>query len=392
MNTSESFRGLECTDCGNRYDADEPGRCPDCGAPLDPIYDYDEIAPTPESLSGRPFGSMWRYAELLPFTPEHAISASEGATPVVNAPRLADELEVGEVLIKDEGRNPTGTVYDRGLALAVTAARDRGLEPLALASPGNSGQSAAAYVGRADMRSYAFVPSRSPFPNKAMTNVHGGDMRVVGGRYPDAEEALHEDLQTDWHSLQEFTTPYRHEGIKTVAYELAESLDWSIPDAVVIPAGTGEIVVGVAKGFRELRDLGYIEDVPPIYAAQPDGCAPIVAALENDADTVEAWETPDTICGELEIPDPAGGDLALEAVRESGGAGVSVDDEDALASAVTAAQHEAVEMGASAGVAAAGAWDLRDEFGDDDTVVLLNTEAGGKSADLLRSHLMGKGV
>ncbi|MFB6097467.1 MAG: threonine synthase [Haloferacaceae archaeon] len=392
MNTSEAFRGLACTGCGERYDADEPGRCPACEAPLDPVYDYDAVASTPEALSDRPSGSMWRYAELLPFAPDHAVSASEGATPVVDAPRLADELGVNAVLVKDEGRNPTGTVYDRGMALAVTAARDRGLEPLALASPGNSGQSAAAYAGRAGLRSYAFVPSRAPFPNKAMVNVHGGEMRVVGGRYPAAEAALHEDLKTDWHSLQEFTTPYRHEGAKTVAYELADQLDWSVPDAVVVPAGTGEVVVGLAKGFRELRELGYVDEVAPIYAAQPDGCAPVVAALENDAEAVEPWDTPDTICGELEIPDPAGGDLALAAVRESGGAGVSVDDEDALASAVTAAQHEAVEMGASAGVAAAGAWDLREAFDADDTVVLLNTEAGAKSADLLRSHLMGQGV
>lgn len=392
METSEAFRGLVCTDCESEFDADVANGCPNCGAPLDPTYEYDRLGPTPEQLTGRQFGSLWRYAELLPFAPSAAISASEGATPVIDAPRLADELDVESVLIKDEGRNPTGTVYDRGMSIAVTAASEQDAELVALASPGNSGQSAAAYASRAGIRSYAFVPSRSPFSNKAMTNVHGGDMRVTGGRYPDAEVALHEDLKSDWHSLQEFASPYRHEGVKTVAYELAESMEWSVPDGVVVPTGTGELLVGLAKGFRELRDLGYVDSVPPLYAAQPDGCAPIAAAIKSGADTVEAWEPPDTICGELEIPEPAGGDLALDAVRESGGDAVAVDDEDALSSAVTVAHNEAVEMGAAAGVAAAGIWDLRDQFEEDDTLVVLNTEAGVKTADLLRSHLMGKGM
>lgn len=392
MDTSEAFLGLSCTDCEAHFGAAAGGRCPDCGAILDPAYEYDRLAPTPEQLSDRPFTSLWRYAELLPFAPATAVSAGEGATPLVEAPRLAAELGIGQVLLKDEGRNPTGTVYDRGLSLAVTAARERDVDLVALASPGNSGQSAAAYAGRAGIRSYAFVPTRAPFPNKAMTNVHGGEMRVTGGRYPDAEAALHEELETEWHSLQEFATPYRHEGAKTVAYELAERLEWIAPDGVVIPVGTGELPVGLAKGFRELRDLGHVESVPPLFAAQPDGCAPIAAAIAAGDDAVEPWEHPDTICGELEITDPAGGDLALEAIRESGGDAVAVDDEDALSSAVTVAQHEAVEMGAAAGVAAAALWDLRDRFDDDDTVVVLNTEAGGKTADLLRSHLMGQGM
>lgn len=392
METSEAFRGLVCTECGHEFDADVTGGCPDCGAVLDPDYEYERLAPTPERLSGRPFASLWRYSEVLPFAPSTAVSAREGATPAVDAPRLADELAVGSVLIKDEGRNPTGTIHDRGMSVAVTAASQQDVDLVALASPGNSGQSAAAYASRAGIRSYAFVPTRSPFSNKAMTNVHGGEMRVTGGRYPDAEAALHEDLKSEWYSLQEFATPYRHEGVKTVAYELAESLDWTVPDGVVVPVGTGELLVGLAKGFRELRNLGYVETVPPLFAAQPDGCAPIAAAIESGTDEIEPWDNPDTICGELEIPDPAGGAPALDAVRDSDGDAVAVDDEDALSSAVTVAQHEAVEMGAAAGVAAAGAWDLRDRFGGDDTVVILNTEAGVKTADLLRSHLMGKGM
>ena len=392
MQTSEAFAGLSCTACGEAFGVETAGSCPECGGALDPTYDTDAVEATPAGVVDAEERSMWRYAAMLPFTPATAVSAAEGGTPVVDAPRLADELDIGKVGIKDEARNPTGTVLDRGFSLALTAAAKRDVDLVAHASPGNSGQSAAAYAGRAGIRSYAFVPTRSPFSTKAMTNVHGGEMRVGGGRYPDALASLHEDLKSDWHSLQEFTTPYRHEGAKTVAYELVEGRGWEAPDAVVVPCGTGEVVVGVHKGFRELRELGLTESVPAVYAVQPDGCAPVASAFERDAETVEAWETPDTVCGELEIPDPAGGDLALSAVRDSGGAAIAVDDEDALASAVTVAQHEGVEMGAAAGVAAAGVWDLREAFGPEDSVVLLNTEAGAKTADLLRSHLMGQGM
>ncbi len=391
METSPAFRGLECTDCGAAFDASEPGRCPDCGAPLDPVYDYDAVALDRESVALDPGGSMWQYDALLPFPADRAVSIGEGATPLVDAPALADELDLGRVVVKDEGRNPTGTVLDRGLSVAVTAARDHGVEPLAHASAGNSGQSGAAYAGRAGLRSYAFVPSRAPFSAKAMVNVHGGEMRVVGGRYPDAVAGL-DELETDWHSLQEFTTPYRHEGAKTLAFELLADLDWAAPDAVVVPDATGELVVGLAKGFRELRTLGLVETEPPVSLVQAEGCAPIAAARERGAEAPEAWENPDTICGELEIPDPAGGRLALAALDETGGDALAVSDRDILESAVTGTEHVGVEFGAAAGAALAGLEELASQLPSDATVAVLNTESGAKTADVLRSHLMSQGV
>lgn len=390
METTEAFRGLECTACGETFDASEPGRCPDCDAPLDPQYDYGAVEIDREALSSRRVDSMWAFDELLPFA--DPVTTSEGGTPLVDAPALAEELGVGRVAVKDESRNPTGTVLDRGLSSAVTAAVDHGVEPLALASPGNAGQSAAAYAGCAGLRSYAFVPSRAPFTNKAMVNVHGGEMRVVGGRYPDAVEALHADLRTEWHSLQEFTSPYRHDGVKTVAYELARSLEWTVPDGVFVPTATGELVVGLRKGFRELREVGLLDDEPPLFAAQASGCAPIATAWEADRDAVEPWAHPDTICGELEVDNPAGGALAIDALAASGGDAVAVDDDDILESAAATTRHVGVEMGAAAGAGAAAAWELADRFDDGDALVLLNTEGGGKTPDILRSHLMGQGV
>ncbi|MFB6172862.1 MAG: threonine synthase [Haloarculaceae archaeon] len=395
METTPAFAGLTCTACDDRFDAAEaPGRCPSCGGVLDPTYDYDAVAVDPETLPGAPFADLWRYADLLPFPASAAGRLGAGGTPLVECPALADELGVGAVYVKDEGRNPTGSVADREQALAVTAAVQHGAADVALATTGNAGQSAAAYAARAGLDAHVFVPTRAPFVNKAMINVHGGDMSVVEGRFADARAAYEDAAETSWHSLQDFETPYRHEGPKTLLYEVVEQLDWSVPDHVVAPTGSGSGVVGVHKAATELRDLGLVDRVPSVYAAQAEGCAPVVEAFEAGRDRPQPWEVPDTICGDVEIPDPAGGHLALRALRESDGGAVATGDEDILDSVVTVAQHEGLEVGLAGAAAASGAWALANAgtFDDDDTVVLVNPAAGDKDADVARSHLMGKGI
>jgi threonine synthase len=383
METTPAFRGLSCTDCGATHGADEHGRCPDCGGPLDPAYDLDAVAFG--DAGGR---SMWRFGSLLPVV--DPVTVAEGGTPLVASSALAEELGVGELRVKDESRNPTGSFVDRGMSVAVTAARERGREPLALAAAGNAAQSAAAYAGAADLRSRSFVPARAPFATKAMTNVHGGEMHVGGGRYPDADAALDDRLATDYHDLRPFTTPYRHEGAKTIAHEIAADAG-SVPDVVVVPVGTGEALVGVEKGFRERVALGLADEMPRLVAAQPSGCAPIATAHERGT-AVDPPEYPDTICGELEIPDPPGGSLALRALDRTDGRAVAVDDDDLLESAVAVTKTTGVEVGLAGGAAAAAAWDVAGDLPADATVVVLNTESGGKTPDVLRSHLMGQGV
>jgi threonine synthase len=397
MDTTEAFVGLECVDCGETFDAETATHhCPDCGGVLDPAYDYDAVELDRGTLDDRPFETMWRYEELLPFTRDAAVTKDEGATQLVECPAIADELGVGRVLLKDEGRNPTGTFKDRGQTVAVTAAVQHGAEDVALASAGNAGQAASAYAARGGLDSHVFLPSRAGFTNKAMVNVHGGDMTVVGGRIGDAGAAYEDAMANndDWYSLQTFETPYRHEGKKTMLYEIVEQEEWTVPDAVVYPTGGGVGLVGMHKGATELRDLGLIDELPAMYAAQSAGCAPIVDAFERGLDRHEPVETPDTICGGIEIPDPGASPLILDALRESGGGAVATDDSEILESAIAVAQNEGLEMGATCAAAASGAWALseRGEFDDDDTVVLLNTGAGNKDDDILRSHLMGQGV
>jgi threonine synthase len=314
----------------------------------------------------------------------------------VSCPSLAEEWGVGEVLLKDEGRNPTGTFKDRGQTVAVTAAAQHGAEEVALASAGNAGQAAAAYAGRAGLDAHVFLPSRAGFTQKAMVNVHGGDLEVVGGAIGDAGEALEAAWADNphWHALQTFVTPYRHDGKKTMFYEIAEQRDWTSPDAVVYPTGGGVGVVGMYEAAKDLRDLGWVDEMPAFYAAQSSGCAPIVEAFESGADRHEAVEHPDTICGGIEIPDPGASPWILEALRETDGGAVATPDDAILQGAVDVAQQEGLEMGVTCAAAASGAKALaeRGEFGPDDTVVLLNTGTGNKDADVLRSHLMGQGV
>ena len=395
METTAAFSGLDCTDCGERFDATETThQCPDCGGILDPAYDYDDIDLTREEVESRPFDGLWRYEELLPIPRERAVTMDEGTTPLIGCPELADELDVGRVFIKDEGRNPTGSFKDRGHALAVSAAREHGASDIALASAGNAGQSAAAYAARAGIRSHVFVPARSNFVNKAMINVHGGDMTVVPGRFSDAAAACADAMEESWYSTSSFKTPYRHEGKKTMLYEIAEQLNWRVPERIVYPTGGGVGLVGMHKGAKEFRELGLTDELPAMYAAQSSGCAPVVEAWNENRDVHEPWDTPDTICGGIEIPDPGASPLILDALSESEGGAVATSDEEILDSAITVAQHTGLEMGATCAAAASGAWQLAEngEFDADDTVVLLNTASGNKEDDILRSHLMGKGV
>jgi threonine synthase len=392
METTPAFAGLRCTDCDAVHDVSVTHRCPDCDGTLTVTYEGVDVTRadlTPDASAG-----IAAYADVLPFPADALVTAGEGATPLVDCPALADELGVATVYVKDEGHSTTGAALDRGMALAVTAAVAHGATDVAVPSMGNGGQAAAAYAARADLDSHSFVPSRTPFVNKAMINVHGGDMSVVGGRYADAVEAFEGAMaEEEWYSLAPFETPYRQEGAKTLAYEMAAQLDWETPDAVVHPTGHGTELVGLHRGGRELTEYGLVDDQPRLYAAQANGCAPIATAWDDGADDTAEWETPDTIVGPLEIPDPAGGAAILDALEQTDGAAVATPDQDILEGATSLAEA-GITMGASGGAAYSGAQALAEQgaFDSDDVVVLVNPTTGNKEADILRSHLMSKGI
>ncbi|ACM57193.1 threonine synthase [Halorubrum lacusprofundi] len=399
METTDAFTGLSCVGCGGTFDPETAThQCPDCGGILDPAYDLDRVDLSPEDLAERPFESMWRYGELLPFAPEAAVSLGEGATPLVECPALADAMGVGRVLLKDEGANPTGTFKDRGQSLAMTAARQHGAADIALNSAGNAGQAAAAYAARADLDAHVYLPSRAGFTQKAMTEVHGADLTVTdpidgNSQIGDAGRAYADamDAHPDWYSAKTFVTPYRHEGKKTMALELLEQLDWEAPDGVVYPTGGGVGLVGMHKAAHEVRELGWTDELVPMYAAQAAGCAPVVDAYEAGADRHEPVpdDEVDTACNGIAIPDPGASPLILDAIRESEGGAVATTDREILDAAIEVARAEGLEVGATCAACVSGAFALAEsgEFGPDDTVVLLNTGAGNKDVDALRAHL-----
>ncbi|MCU4718370.1 threonine synthase [Halapricum hydrolyticum] len=396
METTAACSGLRCTDCGATHELDAAThRCPGCGGVLELTYDYSVLDLDPVGLRARPFDGLGRYAELLPFPRETLVTIGEGTTPLVGASDWAERLGVERVLLKDEGANPTGSIADRGATLAVTAAKRHGAATVALPSTGNAAQAVSAYAARAGLDVEAFVPSRAIFDAKAMINVHGGEMSVVGGRLADAIDAFEEAVADEqWYSLAAFETPYRQDGVKTIGYEIAEQLDWRAPDHVVYPTGNGVGFVGLARAVRELRELGWIDTAPTIHAVQPEGCAPIVEAFEDGHAKHEPVEYPDTICGGLEVADPPASRLMLDAVRESDGSAVATPDAAILEAAADVAQSAGVEVGTAGGAAASGALELaeRGVFGDSETVVIVNPAAGNKESDVLRSHLMSKGM
>jgi len=395
METNDAVAGLSCRDCGRDVDpATAAGNCPDCDGRLAPTYDHGAIDPA--SVDHAPAGgaSMWQYASLLPVSRETAITAAEGGTPAVSCPAVAAELGVNDLIVKDEGRNPTGSVRDRELSVAVPLAREAGAETVALPSTGSAGQSAAAYAARGGLSSQAFLPSRANFTAKAMVNVHGGEMSVVGGRYGDAVDAFADAIDEEaWHSVAPGGSPYRVEGAKTLGFELLGG-PGSVPDAVVVPTAHGLTLSGLYRGARDFERLGLIEEPPALYAAQASGCAPVVEAFEAGDGDAGAVEHPDTICGALEVPDPAAGKWVLDAIDASDGGAVAVKDDAILEAATTVAARAGLEPDVACGAAVAGAEELtaRGEIGEDDLVVVVNTATGNKEADVLRSHLMSKGI
>lgn len=391
------FVGLECPRCGEDFD---PGfdvtHCQRCDSLLEPRGDLSSISLTRKELERRPFTSMWRYEAFLPFESDSAVSIGEGATPLVACPNLADSLGVGELWIKLEGANPTGTFKDRGQSMAVTAATLAGADTIALASAGNAGHAAAAYGARAGLDVRVYLPARSGFSQKALVNVHGADLTVVQGRLPEAGAAFREALTAhpDWCSVATDDTPFRREGKKTMFLEIAEQLDWASPDAIVYPTGGGVGLLGMAKGADELTRLGWIDRPPRFFAAQSTGCAPVVEAFHTGREEIHPIEQPDTICGGIEVPNPTAGSLILEAIRDSDGGAVASDDDEILDAALLVAETEGIAMAPTAGATVSGTRSLvaDGELGTDDVVVLVATGSGLKEADVLRSQLMSKGV
>lgn len=376
---------LECTLCGASYPSEQLHRLsPCCDKPLYPRYDLGRIGGllSRDDLASRS-ADLWRYAELLPVRdPEHRIRLGEGWTPLIETPRLATELGLGRVWIKDEAQNPTASFKARGLCLAVSRARELGVREVALPSAGNAGSAAAAYAAAAGMRAHIVVPRDTPGPIVQEIRALGADLELLDGLITDCGARVAEGVREHgWFDLSTLKEPYRVEGKKTMGFEIAEQLGWRLPDAILYPTGGGTGLVGMWKAFDEMEQLGWIgPERPRMITVQAAGCAPIVRAWEAGADSAEAWEGAETYASGLRVPRAVGDFLILRAIRESDGAAVAVSDEQMRAWTPTVGGASGIFCAPEGAATAAAVPRLREMgvLSPDDEVVLFNTGSGLK--------------
>jgi threonine synthase len=322
---------LECSATAEHYAADQVHNLSRAGKPLLVRYDLQGVrkALSKEALVQRP-PDFWRYRELLPVRKaEHVVSLGEAMTPLVRLPKLAARLGCAEVLVKDEGRLPTGSFKARGLALAVSMAKALGITHMAMPTNGNAGAALAAYASRAGIRATVFCPADTPEVNVSEIDLQGATVYRVNGLIDDCGKIVGEGkARVGWFDVSTLKEPYRIEGKKTMGLELAEQLGWDVPDVVLYPTGGGTGLIGMWKAFAELEAIGFIgRKRPRMVAVQAAGCAPMVRAFEEGVEHAPRWENAHTIASGIRVPQAVGDFLILRAVRESGGFAIAVSDE-----------------------------------------------------------------
>jgi len=332
--TSSAADSLRCRNCGARYPLGPQHACLDCFGPLEIGYDHDALAVlTRSGIEAGPH-SIWRYAGLLPVgqDPAGRVTLNPGMTPLVRADRLAEELGMRELWVKDDSANPTHSFKDRVVSVALTAARQLGFTRVACASTGNLANSVAAHAARAGLESVVLIPADLEEAKVVQTAVYGGTLVAVDGSYDDVNRLCSELAETDAFEKTAFVNvnvrPYYAEGSKTLGFEVAEQLGWRLPRQVLVPMASGSMLTKIDKAFAELASLGLVEPAEwRVFGAQSTGCSPISTAFALGRDVVEPVR-PTGIAKSLAIGNPADGPYALDAVRRTGGAIADVDDDE----------------------------------------------------------------
>lgn len=378
---------LSCAACGQSY---PPNRlynlCERCQKPLLVHYDLDRVALATRQLADRP-ASLWRYREVLPVErAENVISLGEGWTPLLHAQRLGRQLGLSRLYIKDEALNPTASFKARGMAVAVSMAKELGVKKLAVPSAGNAAGALAAYAARAGLEAHIFMPRDVPLANRLECQYYGARVTLVDGLITDCGRMVAEGRDREgWFDVSTLKEPYRIEGKKTMGYELAEQLDWQLPDVIVYPTGGGTGLIGMWKAFDEMERLGWIgPGRPRMVSVQAEGCAPIVQALADGAHTGAPIAHPHTVAAGLRVPKAIGDFIILDILRRSRGTAVSVSDADLMAAARQVAAAEGI-FPAPEGAACVPALHTLLERGAlkaDERVVAFNTGGGLKYVDV----------
>ncbi len=386
------FTHLECANvCGaGPFDPRERHfLCPSCQLPL--LARYDLLAAARawrrESLTGR-VPNMWRYRELMPLLAgEEPVTLGEGFTPLLRADRLGATLGLERLLIKDESLNPTNSFKARGQSAAITRAKALGASTIALPTAGNAGNAAAAYSAAAGLACEVFMPRDAKRPFVDECRLYGANVTLVDGLITDAGRMAGErGKPLGWYDVSTLKEPYRVEGKKTMGFELAEQLEWRLPEWIIYPTGGGTGLVGMWKAFAELEAIGWITSArPKMVSVQADGCAPIVRAYEAGARNAAVWEGARTMADGLRVPRAIGDFLILDAIRASGGTAVAVPDEEMVRDMVEIGKFEGVSAAPEGGAALSAIRRLvhDGQIQPHQTVVLFNTGGALKYLDVL---------
>jgi len=375
---------LECSLTGERYSAGQPHNLSAAGKPLIVRYDFERARETltRESLAGRPQG-MWKWRELLPLADDaEAVSLGEAETPILALPESARKAGATGLLVKDEGRLPTGSFKARGLTMAISMAKQFGIKSVALPTNGNAGAALAAYAARAGMEAVVICPAETPEINIRETAAYGARVWVADGQIDECGRLVREGAaEGRWFDCSTLKEPYRLEGKKVMGFELVEQLGWKVPDAIFYPTGGGTGLIGMWKAFDELEAVGLIgPERPRMYSVQASGCAPIVRAFERGDEFAERWEGAATVATGIRVPSVVGDFLILRAVRESGGAAIAVEEDEILRAVEDAAHDDGMLLCPEGGAVLAG-WRYalqRGLVGRDESVLLFNCANGNK--------------
>ena len=384
--TLSYLSNLRCSGCGKEYTYTEIHTfCPDCQSPLLSIYDLTQVRQRVdrEEVSSRRKG-MWRWHEMLPVQdPGNIVFLGEGDTALLQLNNLGRELGLTNLFVKDESTNPTGSFKARGLAAAVSKAKELGVKKVIIPTAGNAGGAMAAYAARAGIQAIIYMPRDTPRANVEESRMAGAEVVLVDGLISDAAGMAGEKARAEgWFDLSTFKEPYRVEGKKVMGYELAEAFDWTLPDVIIYPTGGGTGLVGMWKAFAELEALGWLENTkrPRMVAVQADGCAPVIKAFDAGALFCDFWTNAHTLASGLRVPKSFADSLILRDLRESNGTAIAVSDEAILESQSQLGRHEGI-FAAPEGAATLAALKVlveREWIAPDERVVLFNTGSGLK--------------
>jgi len=382
---------LHCSGCGREYSYREVHTfCKDCQSPLLPTYDLEHARQRVDrdQIARRPKG-MWRWRELLPvLEAKNEIFLGEGDTPLLPLNRLGNELGLSHLYLKDESSNPTGSFKARGLAAAISKAKELGVEKVIIPTAGNAGGAMAAYAARAGLKAYIFMPKDTPMANIEESRMAGAEVVLIDGLISDAAGMAGEKARAEgWFDVSTFKEPYRVEGKKVMGYELAESFGWQLPDVIIYPTGGGTGLVGMWKAFAELEALGWLENTkrPRMVSVQAEGCAPVIKAFQAGATFCDFWTGAHTIASGLRVPKSFADALILSNLRESQGTAVAVSDDEILRAQRRLGQGEGIFSAPEGAATLAAVEKLVQQkwIQADERVILFNTGSGLKYLDHL---------